>query len=404
MEQQKKILLIIISIVVIKLLALLYFNITPLTFENTIIAQNYLAEGKMYYLLDGNIDHNHQFPFFGWVLICVFKFFGGVMLPVQILQILLNACCAWVVWKIFELKFNSLASKTWTSIVLILIASCHPLLVYYQLFTIHPVTLDVLLFTLLMYVGLVWIKSPTWQMSLILILTLGITLIERSTLAVAILPTVLFSLKAKKKCFRLGLIISVSIVVFALPWMVRNHNLTGKYQLTSGTWRYMWVGVQGETNGTNVLANGDSYYALFPQDIKDDWSAKSLNDQMDFYKESYLQLWENNPSQIFLMWGRKLKNMFWFSDYAGGGMQQSNWLFWYKVMHGLLLMFFLVGFVSEYRKQLLIITSAGVLLALIQSFFYVETRHAMPFQFVLWIGSIVGLWYLRGRIVQNKNV
>jgi hypothetical protein len=382
----------------------LCFNITPLTFENTAIAQNFLAKGKMYYLLDGNVDYNHQFPFYGWILICFFKVFGAVMLPVQIFQIFLNACFAWVVWKLFELKFSSLASKTWISIVLILIASCHPLLVYYQFFTIHPVTLDILLFALLMFVGLVWVKSPTWQMSLILIFTLGITLLERSTLAVAILPTVLFSLKDKKICFQLGMIISVSILVFALPWLVRNHNLTGKYQLTSGTWRYMWVGVQEDTNGTNVLASGESYYSLFPQDIKDSWSDKNLNEQMDFYKESYLQLWDENPSQVFIMWGRKLKNMFWFSDYAGGSKRQSIWLFWYRMMHGFLLLLFLLGFVSEYRKHLLIIASAGVMLALIQSFFYVETRHSLPFHFVLWIGAILGLWYLATRFVQNKNV
>lgn len=400
LTKHRKILALILFGIVVKLLLLLYFHLVPVTFENTTIAKNFLADGNMYYLLDGNVDYNHQFPFYGWILICFFKIFGVVMLPIQIFQILLNACFAWIIWRLFNSQFKSLVSTSWIGFTLVIIALFHPLLSYYQLATIHPITLDVLLFAGLMYVSLIWESAPSLRMSLLLFLVLGITLLERSTLAVAVLPAAILTIKDKAQLIKLGIIAIAAVSLFAFPWMARNHNLTGKYEMTSGTWRYMWVGIQEETDGTNVLSNGDSYYALFPKEIAKEWSSKSLQEQMSFYRGEYQKVWQEDPSHIALMWGVKLKNMFWFSAHAGGTHQQHKWVGVYKIMHGVLLFLFVIGFVSSKRKGLLILMSAGLALALLQSFFYVETRHAMPFQFILWIGALLGLEFLISRFIK----
>ncbi len=404
MKIEKKILLFIVAVTAVKVICLLVFNIQPQTFENTSIAHNYIADGQMYYRLDGNIDYNHQFPFFGWILIGFFKLFGEVLLPVQLFQIIVNGCFAYLVWRVFDTQFRNTLGKKWMAVTLVLLALLHPLLVHYQFTTIHPVTLDVFLFAALMYTGLVWQKSPSLKVSLILVLVVGITLLERSTLAVAILPAFILALKDKILFFKLIGISSIAILLFAGPWMVRNHNLTGKYEMTSGTWRYLWVGIQAATDGTNVLANGNSYYALFPPEVANEWSNKSLAEQLGFYKEAYLQEWDDSPMRIIEMWGVKLKNMFWFSKISAGNYHGHILYALYNFFHAVVLILFVVGFFSKERKSILLLFSGAILLAVLQAFFYVETRHAMPFQFILWIGALQGVNYLIFGLFKNNRI
>jgi hypothetical protein len=255
-----------------------------------------------------------------------------------------------------------------------------------------------------MLVSWKWVKEPTPKMSIILLILLGIILLERVTLVAAICPAFIMVFKDKLQLVKLFIISALAILLFAAPWLIRNHSLTGTYQMTSGTWRYMWVGIQEETDGTNVLISGESYYALFPQEVKNEWSSRSLKEQLDFYKKSYTQVWESNPSRIFKMWGVKMKNMFWFSLQAGVSNEDSN-LFWaYKMFHAILLLLFGFGLISHQRKTILLLFSAGIALAVIQSFFYVETRHAMPFQFIIWIGALLGMNYLNIILFKNNTI
>jgi len=394
LSQSLKILTAILVVFLLKVVVLLFGDITPETFENTEIAKNYLASGEMYYLLDGNVDYNHQFPFYGWIFILFFKIFGVSLLPVQILQIFLNALFSWVVYRTTVLWFPDLARKTWIVFSLLIISLFHPLLLYYQLYTIHPITLDVLIFASLLFVSLYWCKHYSIKTSVVLLIVLGITLLERSTLAVAILPSILLSVKNKDQLFRISIIMTLAIMVFAGPWIIRNHYYTGKIQMTSGTWRYLWVGIQEETDGTNVLPNGESYYALFPKEIGDNWSGKNLNQQLDFYKINYLMTWDESPTHVLKMWGVKIKNMFWFSSSAGGIHKDSIWVSIYKFLQLVLLVFVMIGLFVKRDSKLWLLFSACLALVLIQSFFYVETRHALPFHFIWWIGMFLVMEWL----------
>jgi hypothetical protein len=286
---------------------------------------------------------------------------------------------------------------------LLLLCLFHPLLVYYQLYTIHPVTLDVLLFAMLVFISLRWGREQTILNTLLLIFSIGFAVLERSTLIFALVPAILLSLNQWKYLFKLVLITTVSILVFLSPWVARNYELTEKIQMTSGTWRYLWVGIQEETDGTNVLNNGESYYALFPQEVQDNWSNKNLDEQLDFYKESYLETLDSNPVHIFKMWGVKLKNMFWFSSKVGMTSKMDGGVLVYKIGHFLLLLLFCIGLLVSKNKSLWVLMIGMVCFAIVQSFFYVETRHAMPFQFILWIGALFGIDYLFSRTFRIKS-
>ncbi len=393
-------------------LFLLYLMPSPQLFENHDIAVNFIQSGTMYYHLDGHQDFNHQFPLYDSFLILMYQLFGIVPKWIAVFHIIFNALSALLVYKLtHRLLQNAHLTIFWIPTLCSLALLTEPFLLDYQLSKIHPLTFDVFFTLATVYFSLNYVNKPTLKNGTLFCILFGLTLLERATLIVAIVPAIvhLYSspddlLHRTKRIGNLVLISILSFSIFVLPWMLRNHQLTGHFQLTSGTYRYLYVGSLPETNGTNTLmgSNG-TYYELLPQEPIM-WVDRTMDEQMNYYKSEYLKKWVQNPSELFFMWGVKFKNFFWFSKTSTQNLKSTSmqWYYWLYVLGRALLMcgaligLFFMG--KKFKGMALMMLS----LALLQSFFYVETRHLMPVLFIVHFFFFLGVYALLNLNQQKK--
>jgi hypothetical protein len=385
---------IIFLVIVLMKIGLLFFLPNPQLFENHSIALNFLQTGTMFYELDGNIDYNHQFPLYDSFLIGMYSLFGVQTKLVLIAHILINAFTVLLVIKLTKKILNSIVNAPhWISYATGLMILVHPYLTFHQLQSIHPLTFDVFFATASLYFSFRFFEKPTTKNALLFSVIFGLTLLERFTLVVTILPVFILVIQqygfTRITVKKISFLFSIGVISFSLflaPWMYRNYLHTNRFEMTSGTYRYLWVGSLSETEGTNNLINGDSYYELLPQQPTQ-WNQLSFEEQMNFYKTSYLKTLNDQPFHIAKMWGIKIKNFFWFSSVSGDSYKHNvySWgIIVYKFSRfGLLIGAFLgLLFYWKYMKSWL---SALVALAILQSFFYTESRHIMPLIFILYV-------------------
>ncbi|MFP5470657.1 MAG: hypothetical protein ACLGGV_03605 [Bacteroidia bacterium] len=398
MGKLNKIWFLIATITLFKILIVVLFPLEINTFENFDIARNYVQHGEMFYTLDGNVDYSHQFPFYGWILILFRLFFGEAKLPIVFFQIVLSGFFSYVVIEILRFIRKDWFFNNWVVFLILSLCLLHPALLYYQLTSTHPVTMDVFLFSLLILVGLRWQENNSIKNATIFFTVIGISLLERFTLITALTPFVFWSLKNHKKILSLVVITTLSFSFFLLPWMYRNYVKTEKFEMTSGTWRYLWVGIQEKTNGTNTLPNGESYYELFPDEVKINWGKKNLDEQLDFYKSDFKKTIHDNPYLFLKMWFVKLKNFFLFSN-SFGNQSNVNSLFiaLYKLFHTVTLVFAIIGLITANNKFRILFVGC-LFLGILQSFFYIESRHLAPALFILIIFFAEGLLFLKEKL------
>jgi hypothetical protein len=383
-------------------LLLLYLMPSPQLFENHDIAVNFIESGTMYYDLDGHQDFNHQFPLYDSFLVLMYQLVGISPKWIAVFHIIFNALSALLVYKLTHrlLQYAQL-NVFWMPTLCALTMLTEPFLLDYQLLKIHPLTFDVFFTIATVYFSLNYVNKPTLKNGTVFCILFGLTLLERATLIVAVVPAIVQLCSAHDglvhRTKRIGNLVLVGILsfsIFVLPWMLRNHQLTGHFQLTSGTYRYLYVGSLTETNGTNnLIESNGTYYDLLPQEPIM-WADRTMDEQMNFYKSEYLKKWRETPGELLFMWGLKLKNFFWFSKTSiyNIGSTSMQWLYWIYVLGRALLIcgavvgIFFMG--KKFKGMLLMMLS----LALLQSFFYVETRHLMPVLFIVHFFFFLGVY------------
>lgn len=386
-------------VIFVKITLIIILDRTPEVFENYAIAKNYLETGKMFYVLDGNIDYCHQFPLFGWILIAFQAAFGELLLPILIFQVLMGTFLALVLLGVKRLIIPRENSKV-LEIGLLLMVSFHPILLHYQMNVIHPVTLDAVLFSTLLVYSLRYATKSIRSGGdrLLLVVITGLCLLERFTLITALIPFLWLELRNKRELLRTAMLLLSSVLIFLIPWMSRNYIHTGKFQMTSGVYRYLWVGIQAETDGTNTLIGGESYYQLFPDEVATQWSNWSLDEQLSFYERNYKSTLKNNPPWILKMWGKKLGNYFWFSRSFGN---QNGYdpllLLFLKIIRVILLTSIPIAlYLGGSKVKLLCLAILG--LGILQSFFYIESRHFVPAIGVSLVIFSVALFEIKKRL------
>lgn len=264
-------------------------------------------------------------------------------------------------------------------ILLLLLANLHPFLLHYQFNVIHPVMLDSTMFISLLYVGMYYAKKEErGALDYLLLATItGICFLERFTLITALLPLIWLEFKRREK-WRTVLILFASFLIFFVPWMSRNYFYTGKFQMTSGIHRYLWVGIQEETEGTNTLEQGESYYELFLDEVKLEWSGMTIDEQLSFYRTEYRETFRGDFSHVLKMWGIKVKNYFWFSkSFKNRFENNKDLLLLLMAARFMLLLSIPPAFILGYRSLRLLALTV-IALGVLQGFFYIESRHFVP--------------------------
>lgn len=202
-------------------------------------------------------------------------------------------------------------------------------------------------------------------------------------------------------------VVYATACLICLPWLVRNYNIYGDWSMVSTSSEILWKGIIYGSGGGNHLYDGRHYSEVLTRDEKKQLSQLTVNEQKDFFMDKYLYILKNDPLQVAKMYLLKLKNFWWFRDMISIDYPQEyrRYVPFYKIYYVLCLVFVIVS-ICFLKKKVLIVLTYPFVLSLMQSAYYVETRHRIiiePFLiFLAMTGVFLTLYFVRKNILLRR--
>lgn len=383
---KKSRLLVLISVITfIKIIIVVFFIHSIKLFEVNDVAISMLKTGKMSYVsAAGQIYYDYQFPVYPFFIYLIYFLFGIHYKLVILFNLFLSSLTVYFFYFVLKNFFNGIEKlKKHINIILflsVLTLLVDPEITYYTIKNIHPFAIDLFLSIFSLYMMFKYIKKPCTTNLIFYSFTLGIAVLDRTTLICTTFPFVILVLKNEsfKRIFKIFIICFSIASLPSATWMLRNHNLTKTFSLNSSTYKNLFIGTIEESDGTAYLPNGKNYYSVFSKKEFDDFQKMTTQEQINFYKSKYLKKLRNKPISVIKMFFIKLKNFWIFPKNIGT--EYSNRIKTliplYKTKCLLTLLFLIIAILSL-KNKIWLFLSYPVLLSLMQSVFYVETRHRM---------------------------
>lgn len=395
---------------IIRLVILLF--ITPVyLFEPHNIAINMLQTGEMKYFLNNKMNYNYQFPVYPYLLFIIYKTFGIIPKLAIVLNCLFHSLATLVGYYVFtwfaENSKIQLVKKYATLIALLSTFGIlfHPLINYYTLMIVHPFALNLLFMLLSLFCMIHYFKISGAKSFIFLGLVFGLTLLDRISLVILLVPFFTFLLLNNSLRFALkkSFILFLFGILVLSPWLYRNYTIYHKLSITSSLGQNLWLGIQEETGGTSNLQNGNSYYNLL---TTDDW--KKINtfnseEESDYFIEKYKHAISNSPMLFVKMYFIKLKTFWWFRTGIGDQYTPTikKWIPLYRWFYAIVL-FLSIYYVFKNKKEALVISSIPVALSLFSALFYVETRHRVIIEPILLFMCVCSLFIICSEYIRRK--
>lgn len=400
---KKNLIVFILFVFLLKLILIIFFIDNFIVWEEWKIAVTMLNTGEMKFFHHNNWNYNFTFPFYPVVLFLLFKTFEANSLYPIILQLVVSSFTAFLLYEVLkafvnyinlsELKKHFLYKTAFFSIAVYLI---HPAISYYQLKNVHPFTFDLFFSLLILKMMFYHIRTRNTFSLVAYGITLGFGLLERSTLIAAIVPMIflLFLENTILKSIQKIIVIAVISLMVLSPWLIRNYSIYNEIAMTSTVSEVLWKGVAYGTDGGNHLINGDDYIKVLSEGERKKLMHLTVVQQKTFFNEKYFEILNNDPLHVGKMFIVKLKNFWWFRQYFGitYNDQIKQFIPAYKTYYIICLIF---AFCSVFvlKKYITLFLSYPIALSLLQSFFYVETRHRVLIEPFLLYLAIVGIAY-----------
>jgi len=366
------------------------------------IAHNMLETGEMKYFLNGQWNYDYQFPVYPILLYVFYNLFGEYPVVALVLNLLIGLVSALFLYSFsrrfaFEVGSNRIRCPEWFAYWVTLAFLLHPFINYYGIQTVHPFGLDQLFAFALLAGSLKYADSNQLKHMLLFGLVLSLAMVNRPTLVVFALPFFWIQFTSGTWKYFLRNSITVALVGLLLPaaWVERNYDIYGTTSMGSSTGQNLWIGVQEETDGTANLVNGDSYYGLWDDNDRAQMKVLNSEQQSAHFYQKYLNELDATPGLWSSMYVTKLKNFWWFSGHVGASYPDSirSLLPLYKIIYGLLLVLAIAGLWILRTKGVWLLVSV-VVLGLVQAYFYVELRHRILIEPLVFMYSIITLLHL----------
>ena len=383
--------------------------------EDHDIALNFIATGEQFCDSDGARFFAYQFPVYPFLIACMYKLFGVYPVAAIALNIFLNGCAALILY-LFILDFIQYFLKTSPlaryrdkiALAAVLIFLLHHAINYYVLYNVHPFALDSLLLFMCLWRMMRFVLNPVFKNLVLYAVVLGFTMLDRTSLVVVLFPLLILALRdfgfRKTAGFFSVIVLLSSLIV--LPWLIRNYYKEGIVGFESSIAKDLWKGSMREGEGSSYLTSGKNYYPSLSSEEIHGLGKMSSKQQYNFFSDKYLDILINDPKHVCKMYFVKLKNFWLFRDRIGSDYSADlrTLLPFYKIFYLCVLLFSVLSLFIV--RGSLILFSVPFFLSLLQSVFYVETRHRMiiePLLIFLAILAITQLWlrFFKKRAIVN---
>lgn len=382
------------------LLVLIIYPIkAPTAVEYEVIAANLLEGRGFVFPLMGQMYRSFCNPVYPWLCAGIYKVFGHDPLYMLLVHALLMALLCTVVFHIGR-RFN-----TWTGVVAAVLTMAHPALSYYTALWLHSLSLDALLFGLVVLCVIRLKESPSWPRAVTLGLVTAVQFHERVMIAVFILPALVWAYWPQwqgnwRRAVRGCATVVFTVCLLAAPWTIRNLLIHGELVLVmTTTGELLWRGNNPHATGVAYAQDGQPMFlAADPAFQREILSLDELG-QKHAFERAAIEYIRADPWRFLRNTLNKLKIFWWFSPLTGL-LYPSILLKWYAGYYVAVVLLGLAGVWRTVRSNvrvdiLALIGMLCVLLSLGQSVFYVQAKHRWaiePFLLLFASVAIVGAW------------
>lgn len=397
-----------------------FLTILRMIFDNPIhlwedhdIALNLVNEGEFYYESDGARNHTFQFPIYSTCLAIIYSMTETSVFAVVIFNIFIHVSTSRILYFLFHLILGYLhptinqSKKDKVVFVALLFFLFHPVLLVYSFYHVHPLQLNIFSLFSGLYFSMRFAMNPDKKNLVMAGSIIGICMLDRATVSLTLIPATIILwqnngfIEAIKKMF---LVTSISLLIVS-PWLIRNYRMDGIIGFESSAAKNIWKGVLYDSDGSNYLLNGENYYSALTEEEKIGLGKMSPLEQRDFFNAKYKEILRNDPGHVVKMFFVKLKSFWWFRQ--GAGTEWGEWkryLPLYKILYGISLSLILYFLYKNFKNGILLM-SFPLALSILQSYFYVETRHRIAIEPYLFFLSILSFFYIYDEFLsRHKSV
>lgn len=285
-----------------------------------------------------------------------------------------------------------------------ILVALHPGLIIYTI-KLHPLTFDALFISLSLFAMLKLAKSLNYRNTIIAGLMGGLCVLTRPTILVFLPLALAYILKTRKTGFMKSMSYAFIFFIFSgmvfLPWTLRNYIIQRQFILTRSNTPYVfWLGNNPHFSGSALTKEGGGILDLAPPGFKANiekldeagQNKEFLNASLKYIKQYPLGFMERTLKKFYYFW--------WFTPQTGL-LYPDMWFILYKTVYFFIFMFALLGLYFTYKEgmfnhriETVLIVFVMLSVSMIQSLFYIETRHRWAIEPVLLIFSSKGFIHI----------
>jgi len=372
----------------------------PNLWEYDEIAKNLVAGAGFTGTYFGIKYHSLVMPVYPLLTAAVYKISNNNYSAMLFVQIVLSSLIPVLIFKIAQLIYDKKIA-----ILAAILAIFHPGLIVFSSTMLHALTLDALMFSIVVMFFLIIKKSPTLTNQVLLGLFSGLCVLTRPTVLIFILLAFIWlyfilNIKYLKK-IKCLIIISLIILAIISPWLIRNYLIHKQIVFQTTTGFLFWIGNNEKAVGTATLPNGTAIQNMMPPDFAE--KIYSMNNEIEqnnaFFDEAFKFI-KKYPFSFIKLFFKKQFYFWWFSPSTGINYPPS-WATLYKIYYSLLFLSLFMGIYLTLRKSKSILKENILTLPLLfisvsmcQSLFYVEGRHRWEIEALFIIPASYAIFYL----------
>lgn len=355
----------------------LFFLRADQLFEVHTMALEWLASGQFRHHYMGSWDHAFQFPVYTAIVAGIYSLGAGPP-GVLVFQVVCGTLTAWLAHGTARQLLGGKPYAERVALGSALLTGLSPFLAYYQARMVHPFAWDMLLATALLRASIqAQPKRPTTVLGLFALA--GLVLLNRPTLVVFL---ALFILRERAYLFSLGDIVrKAGLLILVLApitlWLVRNHAVTGRFQLTSLDDQMRWMGMQEETEGSGYRADGRDYHTLLTRQELAHLAQLDPLGKAGFFRARWKAESAADPGLRLRMFLVKFKNFWWSRTGVGRTNATGAWVGPVFMAYATVMLVLILLAVVRGPRELRPVLLPVLLLSILQCSFYVETRHRL---------------------------
>ena len=375
----------------------------PEIWEYEEIAMNLVRGNGFVFFHLNTIYRSFCEPLYPGLCAVIYLVFGHEHFIVVLLQIVLSILAIAIV-TVWTKKMTEQRAVTYLAGI---IGVVHPGLLMYNT-KLHPLLLDSLLFVLVVWSAFRYSDKPTTGRSFLVGLVSGVCFLSRPTIIVA-MPVVWWWLWISEKSgmvkIRLerGIVTFVTMVAVASPWLIRNYQIHDEFMLTRSITPFvLWLGNNPYASGAAVDKHGrDVFFAVVPEDFRENIiAAGSETAQNQMFANLAREYIVADPWGFCTRFIAKFSAFWWFWPYAGqyySDLSMTIYRVWWLMLAGAgVYGIYCVnigsyGFKNKYNFLLAI----ALCVSLAQSVFFVEGRHRLAIEPLLFSISAFGISQFR---------